>query len=85
MSVYKRTGSSTYSFDFQAGGRRFSGDTCKATKREAVAEERLRRSAAKLEIDEHVSTPPSLGSWRHLATGLRRLHRQLLSCKRTKR
>src|SRR5690606_37137731 len=27
MSVYKRPGASTYSYDFQLGGNRFSGDT----------------------------------------------------------
>ena len=45
MSVYKRPGAETYSFDFEVGGHRFSGDTGKTSKREALAEqERLKRA-----------------------------------------
>lgn len=45
MSVYKRPGAQTYSFDFEVGGHRFSGDTGKTAKREALAEqERLKRA-----------------------------------------
>ena len=35
MSVYKRPGRETYSYDFQCGGARYSGDTGKTAKREA--------------------------------------------------
>ena len=46
MSVYKRPGAQTYSYDFQVGGHRFSGDTGKTTEREARREqERLKRQA----------------------------------------
>lgn len=45
MSVYKRPGAETYSFDFQVGGHRFSGDTGATSKREALAEqERLKKA-----------------------------------------
>lgn len=44
MSVYKRPGARTYSYDFRLGGNRFSGDTGKAREREARHEEdRIRR------------------------------------------
>lgn len=51
MSVYKRPGASTYSYDFSLGGRRFSGDTGKTREREALKEQdRLKRvEAARLE------------------------------------
>ncbi|KQS93923.1 integrase [Rhizobium sp. Leaf386] len=35
MSVYKRPGRETYSYDFQCGGARYSGDTGKTARREA--------------------------------------------------
>ena len=50
MSVYKRHGAETYSYDFQIGGHRFSGDTGRTSKREAAAVERLRRETAKAEV-----------------------------------
>ncbi len=50
MSVYKRPGKETYSFDFQLQGRRFSGDTGSRTKREAQAFEQSRRDEARLEL-----------------------------------
>ena len=55
MSIYRRAGATTYSFDFRSGGRRFSGDTGKTSKREAVAEERLRREGALLEVKQDVA------------------------------
>jgi integrase len=46
MSVFKRPGSETYSYDFRVDGRRFSGSTGAKTRREAQrAEERERQSA----------------------------------------
>ncbi|MGU3387160.1 tyrosine-type recombinase/integrase [Methylobacterium sp. D53M] len=46
MSVFKRPGAETYSYDFQVGGRRFSGSTGATTRREAErVEERERQSA----------------------------------------
>jgi integrase len=46
MSVYKRKGGKTYEYDFWVKGRRFTGDTGKADKREAQRElERLRTDA----------------------------------------
>lgn len=46
MSVFKRKGRTTYEFDFWVKGRRFTGDTGKADKREAQRElERLRTDA----------------------------------------
>lgn len=52
MSVYKRPGARTYSYDFRLGGRRFSGDTGKTREREARQEEdRIRREqAARLDL-----------------------------------
>ena len=47
MSVYKRPGKETYSYDFFVRGRRFSGDTGSAKKREAKAFEDNQREIAK--------------------------------------
>lgn len=45
MSVYKRPGATTFTYDFEVGGHRFSGDTGATSKREALAEqERLKRA-----------------------------------------
>jgi len=52
MSVYKRPGAATYSYDFRLQNRRFSGDTGKAQKREAEAVERLKRDEARAEVAE---------------------------------
>lgn len=44
MSVYKRPGARTFSYDFQVGGHRFSGDTGETTERKArTEEERLKK------------------------------------------
>lgn len=53
MSVYRRPGSSTYSYDFRLRGRRFSGATEAATKREALKAEATARAnaLAKLEAE----------------------------------
>jgi len=40
MSIYKRPGAETYSFDFKLGGFRFSGSTGCAERREALRHER---------------------------------------------
>lgn len=50
MSVYRRPGAATFSFDFQYGGHRFSGDTGKTAKREARTAEGIEREKAKVEV-----------------------------------
>lgn len=50
MSVYKRKGRDTYSYDFIFRGRRFSGDTRSTTKREAKLVEAEYKEAAKLTL-----------------------------------
>lgn len=50
MSVYKREGSETYSFDFKLRGRRFSGSTGATTRREAERAEAREREVAKAEL-----------------------------------
>lgn len=47
MSVYKRPGKATYSYDFIVGGRRFSGDTRQTKKRDAERVEERERELAK--------------------------------------
>ncbi|GGF24675.1 integrase [Youhaiella tibetensis] len=47
MSVYKRPGSKTYSYDFQLNGHRFSGDTGATSKRKALEHQEVVRSEAK--------------------------------------
>lgn len=47
MSVFKRPGQETYSYDFQTSGVRFTGNTGATTKREAEREEQKQREAAK--------------------------------------
>lgn len=51
MSVYKRPGASTYTYDFELGGRRLSGDTGEAEKRKAekFQEQVRRQERARLE------------------------------------
>lgn len=51
MSVYKRPGASTYTYDFEVGGIRFSGDTGEVDKRKARKDhdERRRVERAKYE------------------------------------
>jgi len=55
MSVYKRKGQDTYSYDFQLRGRRFSGDTGATTKREAVRFEETRKEAERAKLAEEAS------------------------------
>lgn len=55
MSVYKRKGQDTYSYDFQLRGRRFSGDTGATTKREAVRFEEARKEAERAKLAEEAS------------------------------
>ncbi|MGV2109066.1 tyrosine-type recombinase/integrase [Agrobacterium vitis] len=55
MSVYKRKGSDTYSYDFKLQNRRFSGDTRATTKREAQRIEADRKDAARLEIAQEAA------------------------------
>lgn len=47
MSVYKRKGAETYSYDFWCRGHRFLGETGESTKRKAEVFEALRREEAK--------------------------------------
>jgi integrase len=47
MSVYKRTGSQTFSYDFEVGGCRFSGDTGATSKREARRIQEVERTKAR--------------------------------------
>jgi integrase len=51
MSVYKRPGASTFTYDFQLGGRRLSGDTGETEKRKAekFQEQVRRQERARLE------------------------------------
>lgn len=55
MSVYKRKGQDTYSYDFQLRGRRFSGDTGATTKREATRFEENRKEAERAKLAEEAS------------------------------
>jgi integrase len=55
MSVYRRPGAQTYSFDFRIKGHRFSGDTARNSKREAQAVERVARQAALAQIAEGIA------------------------------
>lgn len=50
MSVYKRPGAQTYSYDFRLGGRRFLGGTGETTRRSAVEHEKTRREQARQEV-----------------------------------
>lgn len=55
MSVYKRKGQDTYSYDFQLRGRRFSGDTGATTKREAARFEETRKETERAKLAEEAS------------------------------
>lgn len=50
MSVYKRKGETQYSYDFWVGGRRFTGGTGQASRREAEKVEREAKDRAKAEV-----------------------------------
>lgn len=52
MSVYKRSGAATYSYDFHIRGRRFSGDTGETSKREAKSVEAARKAAARARVGQ---------------------------------
>jgi hypothetical protein len=52
MSVFKRTGAETYSYDFQLRGRRFSGNTEAGNKKDADAVERQLKAKAKADLAE---------------------------------
>lgn len=52
MSVYKRPGAETYLYDFWIERRRFTGDTGKAGKREAVKERDRVKREAKAQINK---------------------------------
>jgi hypothetical protein len=55
MSVYKRPGKETYSYDFIFRGRRFSGDTGATKKRDAKAFEDNEREIAKARMTAEVA------------------------------
>ncbi|HEV7321508.1 MAG TPA: site-specific integrase [Ensifer sp.] len=55
MSVYKRKGQNTYSYDFVLRGRRFSGDIGATKKREAVRLEEARKEQANAELAEQAA------------------------------
>lgn len=55
MSVYKRPGKDTYSYDFILRGRRFSGDTGATTKREAERIEESKRKVAQSQVAAEAS------------------------------
>jgi integrase len=55
MSVYKRPGAQSYSYDFRVKGHRFSGDTERKTKREAEAVERDERVKSRALVAEGVA------------------------------
>jgi hypothetical protein len=52
MSVFKRPGSETFSFDFQLCGRRFHGSTEAPNKKDAATVERQIKAKAKADLDE---------------------------------
>ena len=52
MSVFKRPGAETYSFNFQFRGRRFSGNTETRNKKDAEQVERQLRAKAKADFEE---------------------------------
>lgn len=56
MSVYKRPGRETYSYDFQCGGTRYSGDTGRAAKREAEKVEKSVRDKVKEDLRQARAT-----------------------------
>lgn len=58
MSVYKRPGAEAYSYDFHLGGRRFSGATGAASKREAQRVEARARDAAREELKRAGAAAP---------------------------
>ena len=59
MSVYKRPGASTYTYDFELGSRRFSGDTGETEKRKAekFQEQIKRQERARIEAAKGKSGP----------------------------
>lgn len=62
MSVYKRPGAETYSYDFQSKGRRFSGSTKSKSKKQAeVIEKQLKAKAEEdLETEKRTGNGPLL-------------------------
>jgi integrase len=68
MSIYKRSEAETYSYDFQIGGRRFSGNTSSKTKKGAEAVERQLKAKAKADVEMEKRTGNGPMLLRH-ATG----------------
>ncbi len=56
MSVYKRPGQQTFSYDFQVGGRRFSGNTEAKNRKDAEAVERDLKAKARADIEAEKRT-----------------------------
>ncbi|WP_116654379.1 tyrosine-type recombinase/integrase [Pelagibacterium sediminicola] len=78
MSVYKRKGSETYSYDFQLGGVRFSGRTEATTKRAAERIEAQKRKEAEALVGEEraLDAPATWGQavtryWREVGQHLK--------------
>lgn len=52
MSVYKRPGAKTYSYDFELRGHRFSGDTGATSRREAERFQEIERARERAKLDK---------------------------------
>lgn len=60
MSVYKRKGTSTYTYDFRYRDRRFCGDTREASKRAALAFEDTKKAEAILQVDAEIANESAI-------------------------
>ncbi len=56
MSIYKRADSETYSYDFQVGGHRFSGNSQARNRKDAEAAERDLKAKARQDIETEKRT-----------------------------
>ena len=56
MSVYKRPDQQTFSYDFQVGGRRFSGNTEATNRKDSEAVERVLKVKARADIEAEKRT-----------------------------
>jgi len=63
MSVYKRPGAETYSYDFRYRGHRFSGDTGQAQKREALKFEHAEKTRAKAKVADNAKFSAQEMTW----------------------
>lgn len=67
MSVYKRPGAATFTYDFQYRGHRFSGDTRQAEKRQARTVEGIKRKEAEATVAKAANLD-SPKTWHEAAT-----------------